>query len=109
VKTKQMDVLESRRSFLKKVAYTAPVVIALGSLTAPVSAHASVVFNTTPYTDGDGYQATVTENYDNVKNYTVDGTIIAEDGTSYHYVRNETPNVVDNFFQNLFNLIFRRA
>lgn len=33
----------SRRSFLKKAAYAAPVVMALGALTAPVSAHASYV------------------------------------------------------------------
>lgn len=33
----------SRRLFLKKAAYTAPAVIALGSLAAPQSAHASYV------------------------------------------------------------------
>jgi hypothetical protein len=33
---------EARRSFLKKVVYVAPAVVALGALTAPVGAHASV-------------------------------------------------------------------
>lgn len=35
--------VESRRSFLKKAVYAAPVVVALGALTAPVSAQASVI------------------------------------------------------------------
>lgn len=33
--------LEDRRSFLKKAAYAAPAIIALGSITKPVSAAAS--------------------------------------------------------------------
>jgi hypothetical protein len=33
---------EARRSFLKKMVYVAPAVVALGALTAPVGAHASV-------------------------------------------------------------------
>ncbi len=40
--TKTQDV-ETRRSFLKKVAYIAPVVVALGGLTAPMVAHASYI------------------------------------------------------------------
>lgn len=32
---------EARRSFLKKAAYAAPVVMALGALVVPMSAHAS--------------------------------------------------------------------
>lgn len=39
--TKNQSV-EARRSFLKKVAYAAPAVVALGALTVPVSAQASV-------------------------------------------------------------------
>ncbi|MDD2781642.1 hypothetical protein [Sulfuricurvum sp.] len=35
--------IASRRNFLKKVAYTAPAIIALGTLTAPMSANASVI------------------------------------------------------------------
>jgi hypothetical protein len=38
-----MDNVESRRKFLKKAAYVAPVVVALGGLTAPMSAHASYI------------------------------------------------------------------
>lgn len=35
--------VESRRSFLKKAVYAAPAVVALGTLTAPMSAQASVI------------------------------------------------------------------
>ena len=54
---------ESRRIFLKKAAYTAPAVMALGSLTAPISAHASIV-----HMQGNGIipGAKVTADYDNV-------------------------------------------
>jgi hypothetical protein len=38
-----MNSVESRRKFLKKAAYVAPAVMALGTLTAPSSAHASVI------------------------------------------------------------------
>ncbi len=40
--TKPQDV-ETRRSFMKKVVYIAPVVVALGGLTAPMAAHASYI------------------------------------------------------------------
>lgn len=56
---------ESRRGFLKKAAYAAPAVIALGSLSAPVSAQASVL-----HLSGNGLlpRSTVTADYDNVAN-----------------------------------------
>lgn len=40
--------VESRRNFLKKAAYAAPAVIALGTLTAPVSAQASLIHKQSP-------------------------------------------------------------
>jgi hypothetical protein len=39
-KTSQTSV-EARRSFLKKVAYAAPAIVALGALSTPKSAHAT--------------------------------------------------------------------
>jgi len=39
--------VEARRSFLKKVAYVAPAVVALGALSAPMSAQASTFHNHT--------------------------------------------------------------
>jgi hypothetical protein len=41
--TKVQTTVEARRSFLKKAAYTAPAVMALGALSAPMSAHASTL------------------------------------------------------------------
>jgi hypothetical protein len=41
--TKVQTTVEARRSFLKKAAYTAPAVMALGALSAPMSAHESIV------------------------------------------------------------------
>lgn len=38
----EMNTAQSRRTFLKKAAYVAPAVVALGALTIPASAQASV-------------------------------------------------------------------
>ena len=48
----KVDIMEKneRREFLKKIAYKAPAVIALGTLVAPASANAS---NVTPPPSGD--------------------------------------------------------
>lgn len=43
----KIDNVEARRSFLKKVAYVAPAVVVLGSLTLPSSAQASTFHNHT--------------------------------------------------------------
>ncbi|MDP3465892.1 MAG: hypothetical protein Q8R86_09000 [Sulfuricurvum sp.] len=43
----QIDNVEARRSFLKKVAYVAPAVVVLGSLTLPSSAQASTFTHNT--------------------------------------------------------------
>ncbi|MDD3597470.1 hypothetical protein [Sulfuricurvum sp.] len=44
----EMNAAQSRRAFLKKAAYVAPAVVALGALSAPVSAQAST-FNGNVY------------------------------------------------------------
>jgi hypothetical protein len=41
--TEVQTTVEARRSFLIKVAYTAPAVMALGALGAPMSAHESII------------------------------------------------------------------
>ena len=46
--------VESRRSFLKKAAYVAPTIIALGSITKPVSAAASGTGTPTYTSNGSG-------------------------------------------------------
>ncbi|MFA6189065.1 MAG: hypothetical protein WC680_07275 [Sulfuricurvum sp.] len=43
----KIDNVEARRSFLKKVAYVAPAVVVLGSLTLPSSAQASTFTHNT--------------------------------------------------------------
>ncbi|MBN2816181.1 MAG: twin-arginine translocation signal domain-containing protein [Campylobacterales bacterium] len=45
----------SRRKFLKKVAYTAPTIVALGSLSSPANAHT----NTSTFCSRDKYESTV--------------------------------------------------
>lgn len=40
--------VESRRNFLKKAVYAAPAVVALGALTAPMSAQASLIHKQSP-------------------------------------------------------------
>lgn len=63
----------NRRSFLKKAAYIAPVVIALGAMTAPISAHASVIYNQKTFNNGTPKQFEAGEHYDNVKKVINDG------------------------------------
>ena len=102
-KTSQTSV-EARRSFLKKAAYVAPVVIALGTLSAPVSAHASVIFNQGTF-DSSGKSFSATEHYDNVANVSIDGTL--DYGTAHkEYVQT---NFQENsgLLQRFYNLLFR--
>lgn len=101
--------VESRRSFLKKVAYAAPAVVALGALTAPMSAHASVVFNQKTIYNNVGKSANVTEHYDNVANYTVDGTFTPNGGTTSVYDRQKIAEAPKNWLQNFFDAVFGRA
>jgi hypothetical protein len=68
-----MNSVESRRKFLKKAAYAAPVVIALGAMTAPISAHASVIYKQGTWNRGTGEQFEAGEHYDNVQKAIQDG------------------------------------
>lgn len=74
----ELSMVEARRSFLKKVAYTAPAVIALGALTLPSSAQASVfTHNTQSVPATNPATSTSTETIT-----TIDGTNIVTSGTS---------------------------
>lgn len=105
-KTSQTSV-EARRSFLKKAAYVAPAVVALGALSAPVSAHASVVFNQKTVYNQKNQSAFVTEHYDNVGKFTVDGTFTPESGPTTTYDRTAIENANKNWLQKFFDAVFR--
>lgn len=60
--------LESRRSFIKKAAYAAPAIIALGSITKPVSAAASCGVSTPCGGSTDNSGSSTTENSDPANN-----------------------------------------
>ena len=49
-----MNNVEARRNFLKKAAYAAPAVMVLGTLVAPMSAHASNLGRTSKGNNGFG-------------------------------------------------------
>jgi hypothetical protein len=100
--------VEARRGFLKKVAYAAPAVVALGALTAPVSAQASVVYHqTTAYKKG--VPANVTEHYDNAGNYSVDGTFTPAGKGTTVWDRPAIVNAEGNWIQNFLNTMFGRT
>jgi len=78
--------VEARRSFLKKVAYVAPAVVVLGSLTLPSSAQASV------------FHGTATVNPGNI--HVGDATVTGESGpgvVSSGTYQKEGSSVVTNF------------
>lgn len=100
---------EGRRSFLRKAAYVAPVVVALGALTSPVSAHASIVFNQATTYNKTGNKAFVAENYDNVGKFTVNGTFQPEGGKLTSYDRNAIATAPRNYLQRFFDFVFRRS
>lgn len=57
----------NRRNFLKKAAYVAPAVVALGSLSAPQSAHASLIpVSRSEQGPFKQFTATTSGHYDNV-------------------------------------------
>jgi hypothetical protein len=108
IDTKSTSV-ESRRNFLKKAAYAAPAVMVLGTLTAPMSAHASIVHHQQTIYNKAGTSAAVTENYDNVGNFTVDGTFTPNGKTTTVYGRQQIAEAPKNWLQNFFNTVFGRA
>ena len=85
-----MNNVESRRNFLKKAAYVAPIVIALGAMTAPISAHASVIFTKGTWNSGEADQFEAGQSYDTVKQAINDGYL------SYDKV-NDTYSTTDKF------------
>ena len=76
--TNRTEEVLSRRSFLRKAAYTAPAVVTLGALTAPVSARASVFTHSTQ-TNPSTNPATITSEE---VIYTQDGTNNVINGTT---------------------------
>jgi len=105
----EIQSVAARRSFLKKVAYAAPAVVALGALTAPMSAQASVIFSQKTITNDKGNAASVTEHYDNVGKFTQDGTFTPNGGTTTVYNRQKIVTAPKNWLQNFFDSVFGRA
>lgn len=105
---KEAVISESRRSFLKKAAYTAPAVVALGALTAPMSAHASLVFHQQTIYNTKGVPASVTERYDNVGLFTQDGTFTPDRGVTTYISRQDIVTAENNWLQIFFNKVFGR-
>lgn len=104
----------SRRNFLKKAAYAAPVIIALGAMTAPISAHASVIFTKGTWNAGTVDQFEAGQNYDNVNKAIQDG-YLSYDYQNKTYSTTEkftkldfsTDSSLTNFFNGLFNNVPR--
>lgn len=99
----EVSSVEARRSFLKKVAYTAPAVIALGSLTLPVTAQASTFTNTFTDAQGNTMTSTVESNTKYAYGSTPYGQISSGtyDGDSYTASDVETKSIF-KWFRNLF-------
>lgn len=101
---------EARRSFLKKAAYAAPAVVILGGLTAPMSAHASIIFKEGTFNQGTADQLYGSEHYDTATKAINDG-LLSYDYQSGTYVTTDKFNsaqFTDNsdlkaFFDALFN------
>ena len=85
-----MNNVDSRRKFLKKAAYAAPVVLALGAMIAPMSAHASVIFTKGTWNGGTADQFEAGQHYDNVNKAIEDGYL------SYDY-NSGTYSTTDKF------------
>lgn len=105
----EIQTVEARRSFLKKVAYAAPAIVALGALTAPMSVQASVVFSQKTIKNNAGNTANVSEHYDNVGKFTQDGTFTPTGGTTTVYDRVKIVEAPKNWLQNFFDSVFGRA
>jgi hypothetical protein len=107
-----MNSVESRRKFLKKAAYVAPAVLALGTLTAPSSAHASVI-SVSKDVKGPFGQLNVntTGHYDNQKHVFTDmnsKTTIVKTGkeiASHDYTQKElSSNLLTKLWRSFFNV-----
>lgn len=107
-----MNQVNSRRKFLQKAVYAAPVVIALGAMTAPISAHASVIYRQGTWNAGTIDQFEAGEHYDTVQKAIQDGYL------SYHQ-KSGTYTTTDKFnktdfstypeLNKMFNALFNNA
>ena len=93
-----------------KAAYAAPIVIALGAMTAPISAHASVIFTKGTWDEGTGSQFEAGQNYDNVNKAIQDGYLSYNraNGTytttdKFTQLQFSTEPGLTSFFNSLFN------
>jgi hypothetical protein len=94
----------SRRGFLKKAVYAAPAVIALGSLTVPVSAHASIV---SVNKNGPLGKLNTSGHYDNqVKVFTDLKTVDTRTGGKIVNIEYQEKLLSNNFFTNLWRSFF---
>jgi hypothetical protein len=109
---KNMENVSSRRKFLQKAAYAAPVVIALGAMTAPISAHASVIYKQQTFNTGTIDQFEAGEHYDNVKKAINDGYLSYDSQSGKYQVTdkfsstdfsNPANSDLNDFFNSLFN------
>ena len=106
------DGVAGRRKFLKKAAYVAPAVFALGSLTAPMTANASLIAHRDSFTcacsDGTAKNVTAWEMYETDDGgYTDSGGYAFDDGTSQRYTREEIAS--SSWLQTFFDILFGRA
>lgn len=108
-----MENVNARRKFLKKAAYAAPIVLALGAMTAPISAHASVIFTKGTWNAGGEDQFEAGQNYDNVKKAVKDG-YLSYDYQKGAYVTTDKFNQLqfstnDGGIRDLFNALFKNV
>lgn len=109
-----MENVNARRKFLKKAAYAAPVVIALGAMTAPISAHASVIYKQQTFNAGTIDQFEAGEHYDNVKKAINDGYLSYDRQSGTYQVTDkftsaDFSNPANSELNDLFNALFNNA
>lgn len=109
-----MNNVGSRRNFLKKVAYVAPMIFALGAMTAPMSAHASIIFTKGTWNAGSVDQFEAGQHYDNVKNSIENGYLSYDYGSDTYATTEKftklnfsTDPTLTSFFNGLFNNVPR--
>ena len=81
----------------------------MGTLTAPVTANASIIYNQgTIVSEKTGAETIVTESYDNVEEKTIAGSWTPQStGTTTAYNEIEVAAVEQSWFRNLVNFMFR--
>jgi hypothetical protein len=109
-----MSQVESRRNFLKKTAYAAPVIIALGAMTAPMSAHASVIYRQGTWYEGTADEFSAGEHYDTTKKAIQDGFLSYDKQsgtymTTDKFTSTDFSNPVNSDLKALFDTLFNNA